>query len=256
MSASPTDNNRVLLVDDDPFNRAGISLYLGSHGYVTLEAGDEAGALAVAERERPWAAVVDIVIPATAHGKAQFDQSVGLRLVRRLKALYPVMGIVIFSAHEDRGNEVWDMVRDGVRGIAYLLKGVRPERLLQALHDVSAGRVILDGIAPAGRPRLAVEILSRLSPDERPWVERAVILIPTLTDTELKVALLLAASQNTQGIVDALHRAYKTVEGHVSHVYEKLGLADVDRRAPHLRKSTLLAKAFMIYELLGDQGNA
>jgi DNA-binding NarL/FixJ family response regulator len=255
VSDPPTDNNRVLLVDDDPFNRAGISLYLGSHGYATLEAGDEATAIALAEQERPWAAVVDIVIPATARGKAQFDQSVGLRLVRRLKALYPVMGIVIFSAHEDRGSEVWDMVREGVRGIAYLLKGVRPERLLQALHDTAAGHVILDGIAPAGRPRLGVEILSRLSPDERPWVERAVMLISTLTDMELKVALLLAASQTTQGIADALNRSLKTVEGHTTHVYEKLGLAEVDRRAPHLRKSTLLAKAFMIYELLGNKGD-
>lgn len=253
MSSPPPGDRSVLIVDDNAFNRDGIAFYLRTLGYSLAEAGDEAGALVEAERCRPWAAVVDIVIPPTEDAQALLSQSVGLRLVRKLKQLDPAMGIIVFSAHEDRGGEVWDLVRDGMRGIAYLLKGVRPERLLQALHDTAAGRVVLDGISPAGRPRLAEEIRDRLSPEERPWVDRAVALLPDLSDREREVALRLANSQNTIGIAAALSITPKTVENHISRVYDKLGLAGVDTRAPHLRKAVLLAKAWMIYELSNDR---
>lgn len=255
MLTPPAENNRVLVVDDNAFNRDGVALYLRSLGYAVLEAGDEAGAFALAQSERPWAAVVDIVIPTNATTKAQISQSVGLRLVRRLKEMDPVMGIVVFSAHEDRGSEVWDLVRDGVRGIAYLFKGIRPERLLKAIHDTAAGRVILDAIAPNSRPKLAEGILNRLTPEERPWVERAVSLMPTLSDREREIALRLADSQNIQGIAAALEIAPKTVENHIGRLYEKLGLNEVDQRAPQLRKSSLLSKACMIYELLSQKGD-
>lgn len=242
-------NNTVLIVDDDAFNRNGINLYLTSHGYSVLEAGDEETAFALAGKHLPHAAIVDIVIPLTPYARASINKSVGIQLVRRFKELDPGMAIVVFSAHEDRGAEVWELVREGNRGIAYLYKGVRPERLLQALHDTVAGQVVLDGIAAAGRPRLAQEITDRLTPEERSWVETAVLLIPTLTEREWEIALRLAFSQNTTGIANSLGIAYKTVENHVTHIYEKLGLDNADRRAPTLRKSSLLAKACMIYDL-------
>lgn len=239
----------VLVVDDDAFNRKGLNLYLSNHGYTVLETGVETEAIALAEQYQPQAAVIDIVIPANPSSRANINKSVGIGLVRKLKQLNPNMGIVVFSAHEDRGAEVWELIRDGQRGIAYLFKGIRPERLLQALRDTTNGQVILDGISPSGRPKLAEEILIRLTPEERPWVEKAVVLLPTLTEREWEVALRLAFSQNTSGIANALDIAYKTVENHVGRVYSKLGLNDVDERAPQLRKSFLLAKACMIYDL-------
>ena len=243
------DTAGVLIVDDDAFNRYGINLYLSNHGYVVHEAGDEATAFAIAQQIMPQAAVVDIVIPTIAEARANIERSVGIHLVRRLKGLNPQMGVVVFSAHEDRGGEIWELVRDGFRGIAYLFKGVRPERLLEALRDTTAGHVILDGIAAESRPKLSEEILKRLSPAERPWVDMAVTLLSTLSDREREVALRLAFSQTTVGIATALGISAKTVENHVSHVYDKLGFKEIDERAPTLRKSSLLAKAYMIYDL-------
>jgi DNA-binding NarL/FixJ family response regulator len=240
-------------VDDNDFNRYGVALYLQSHGYETLEAGDEAAALDQARQHRPMGAIIDIVIPPTAADQALTAQSIGLRLVASLKALDPAMAIVVFSAYEDRGEEILNLIRDGVRGIAYLLKGVRPEELLDALQKTAEGQVVLNPNLATGRPKMADEILNRLTPAERPWVERAVMLMGDLTDTEKKVALRLAASQNTQGIADALQRSPKTVEAHIGSVYDTLGLSKVDERTAGLRKSSLLAKACMIYELLGNK---
>lgn len=249
MENPPAAKLKVLIVDDDTFNRQGVSLYLSTHDYDVLEAGDEETAVMLARAHRPAAAVVDIVIPPHPAARANIDRSVGIRLVRRLKEIDPQMGIVVFSAHEDRGAEVWELVREGLRGIAYLFKGVRAERLLEALRGTLAGQVILEGISPIGRPRLAEEILNQLSEEERPWVEAAVMLMSGLSEREWQVALQLAFSNNTAGIAGALGIAYKTVENHIARIYSKLGLSDVDSRAPHLRKSALLAKACMIYDL-------
>ena len=134
----------------------------------------------------------------------------------RLKALDPALGVVIFSAYEDRGGEIGALIREGVRGIAYVLKGSRPERLRQALDDTRAGHVILDGDAAAGKPQLVQELRDHLSPLERPWVERAVRLMPTLSPREQDVARRLAASHNIQGLVALLGISQKTVEHHVA----------------------------------------
>lgn len=241
--------NLVLIADDNDFNRDGLALYLRDHGYRTVEAGDGATAYELAAAHHPDSAVVDIVMPEAPGGPAQLSHSVGVDLARRLKALDPAMGVVIFSAYEDRGGEIWQLIREGVHGLAYVLKGARPERLRQALEDARAGRVILDGDAAVGKPQLVQELRDRLSPLERPWVERAVRLMPTLSPREQEVARWLAASHNTLGLVTLLGISQKTVEHHIASLYDKLGLSDVDTVAPTLRKATLLAKACMLYEL-------
>lgn len=247
---TPSDETHlVLIVDDNDFNRDGLVLYLRGYGYQTLEAGDAATAYDLAAAHRPDSAVVDIVMPAAPGGLAQISRSVGVDLARRLKALDPAMGVVLFSAYEDRGGEIWELIREGVHGLAYVLKGSRPERLRQALDDARAGHVVLDGDAALGKSQLVQELRDRLSPQERPWVERAVRLMPTLSPREQEVARWLAASHNTQGLIESLGISQKTVEHHISNLYDKLGLSDVDTVAPTLRKATLLAKACMLYDL-------
>ncbi len=248
----------ILVVDDNMFNREGVVMFLRSRGLETFEAADEATAYRSAQTYKPRAAVVDIVIPAAPSQRAQTANSLGLNLVRGLKQLDPAMGIVVFSAHEDRGAEIWSMVRDGMRGIAYLLKGTRPERLYEALVASQAGQVVLEEDVVSNPTQMAREMSTLLSPEERPWVERAVSLIPNLSEREWDVAKRIAASHNNLGIAEALGLAQRTVENYVTTVYSRLQLSEVDRLAPSLRKSVLLAKACMIYELLDagkDPGN-
>jgi DNA-binding NarL/FixJ family response regulator len=250
MIAPALDTMNVLVVEDDVLNRQGVVLYLQMNGYLPLEAGDLETAYAIAMQRKPLAAVVDIVIPPNPNsGRAVISQSVGLTLVKLLKQFDPTMGIVIFSAYEDRGGDIWELVREGTRGLAYLLKGSRPEQLLDALREVRAGQVVLSPEVVTNPVRYAADLNSSLTPLERPWVEQALRRIPELTDKEMQVARLVAGSFNNQGISQVLDITIKTVENHVNRVYAKLGLDAVDDVAPSLRKSTLLAKAFMLYEL-------
>lgn len=250
MTAS--DAGTVLIVEDNQFNRRGLVLYLEDHGYTTLEAADERTALQLAYEQQPSAAILDIVIPARSDQPAISSQSNGLNVLRELKARDPALPVVVFSAHEDRGGEVWRLVRDGMRGVAYLLKGTRPERILQALESTAAGHVILEPDAVTNPAHLVDEMRDRLTPEEAPWVEQGLTRLSTLTEREWEVVLRLTASQNNRGIAEALHISERTADNHVSNIYSKLGYNAIDKQAPTLRKSTLLAKACLLYELSAE----
>jgi DNA-binding NarL/FixJ family response regulator len=177
------------------------------------------------------------------------DYSFGIELARQLKQDYPALGIVLFSAYEDRGGDVLDMIRSGVRGLAYKLKGCAPAALLEALHEVLAGRVLID--PEVTNPRsLADELLARLTDEELPWVEGIMSHFKSLSPREREVAYRLAAAHTTEGIANDLNVAPRTIEHHIGHVYEKLGLRETP--AP-LNRWVLLTKACMIMDLRNEQ---
>jgi DNA-binding NarL/FixJ family response regulator len=239
----------VLLVDDNTFNREGLRLYLQREGFVVFEAGDQQSALDLAQRANVQAAVIDISIPPDATTPSRVQHNCGIHLAGQLKLTQPALGIVLFSAYEDRGGEVLDMIRSGVRGLAYKLKGCAPAALLEALHEVLAGRVLID--PEVTNPRsLAEELIARLTAEERPWVDGILQRFMQLSPREQEVAYRLAAAHTTEGIANDLSVAPRTVEHHIGHVYEKLGL----REAPApLSRWVLLTKACMILDLRNEQ---
>ena len=242
---------KILLVDDDVFNREGIRLYLHSQGAEVVEAGDVATAWSLTESAAPDVAVLDISIPPSPDSPSRSSHNLGVQLANRIKRAHPDLGVVLFSAYEDRGSEVLEMIREGVRGIAYKLKGCPPSALLSAIHDVMAGRVVIDPEVHANQRGLAEELLKRLTAEERVWVENAVKEFNGLTPREQEIAHRLAASHNTEGIAQALSLSPKTAENYIGHVYEKLGLNEMGKQAPNLRKVVVLAKACMIFDLQG-----
>ena len=239
----------ILLVDDNIFNRDGIRLYLSRKGFNIQEAGDEATAWDLAQNQHFTAAVVDISIPPDAETPVRSEHSYGIRLARRLKESQPTLGVVLFSAYEDRGAEVLDMVREGVRGMAYKLKGSHPETLLQAIQDVIAGRVVIDPDVHANRPELADQLFDHLAPEEKTWVQYALQNFEALTPREKEIAHRVAAAHNTQSIAQALTLTPKTVENYTGRVYDKLGFSEIGTETSGLRKAVLLAKVCMIQDL-------
>ena len=239
----------VLVADDDVFNREGIRLYLSRQGFEVAEAGDEESAWKAVCAGPPQAAILDISMAARTGTRAQASDNAGLRLARRIKERHPAVGVVLFSAYDDRGGEVLDLLREGARGLAYKLKGCAPPALLATIEEVVAGRVIIDPEVHANPIALADEMLKRLTPDERHWVDLAASRFGDLTPKEREIAHRLAASHNTEGIARAAGVTVKTAENYVGQLYEKLGLNEIGREAPHLRKVVVLAKLCMIEDL-------
>lgn len=239
----------ILLVDDNVFNRDGIRLYLTRKGFSIQEAGDETTAWRLAQNQAFVAAVVDISIPPDPDTPVRSEHSFGIHLARKLKERDPALGVVLFSAYEDRGAEVLDMVREGVRGMAYKLKGSQPEALLQAIQDVIAGRVVIDPDVNANRPELADQLFERLKPEEKTWVQFALKNFHELTPREKEIAHRVAAAHNTQSIAQALTLTPKTVENYTGRIYDKLGFSEIRTETSGLRKAVILAKVCMIQEL-------
>lgn len=239
----------VLVVDDDVLNRDGICLFLQGHGFHVREAGDAHNAWQAVQEHEPDVAILDIVLPAGPRISAQHHRSMGVSLAGRIKEAYPQIGVVLFSAHDDRGNRVWDLLHAGHAGIVYTLKGRPPETLLRGIRDAYAGRVVLDpGVMGASHP-LADEFVHQLEEVERPWVVHAARRMQRLTPREREVVKRVAASYNVEGIADYLGISSKTVENHITTVYTKLGLSQIADDAPALRKAVILAKACILHEL-------
>lgn len=239
---------KILLVDDDMFNRDGVSRYLHQHGYAVVEAQCAASALRLLDTEKPDAALVDIVIPAASTTSIDPQDSQGVQLAMQIKRKLPAIGVVIFSAFEDRGRELFEAVGQGMRGIGYQLKGCRPSTLHQALRDVMAGRVaIAKGVT--GHRSGARQLTQRLHDAEREWVIIAAKRMSSLTQREYEVAERVAAAHSTKHIAASLNLTPKTVENYIRRTYSKLGLMLMRTSAPELRQAIILAKAFMLYEL-------
>lgn len=236
---------RLLIVDDDPFMREGLRLFFDSRGFEVLAAEDARQAWQCIETAAPEAVLVDLALPADIH--APPETAVGLDLVRRIKAAYPAIGVVILSAHEHYLDEVLALIRGGVRGLGYKLKGRRSANLLLALERVLAGHIEIDPEVRVARPGLVEEILRQLTPDERPWVEQALASFPSLTPQEARAAHLLAASNTTHGLARRLN--ILRADALITRVYNKLGLDNPTLAGMELRQVALLIKTCQIWDL-------
>lgn len=241
----------VLIVDDDAFVRAGLRGLLESADYQVREAGSRNGALQIAQAEPLTAAVIDISIPSEEGVRSWSMTTEGLALVRALKRQAPDLGVIVYSAYADHLEAVMELLGEGVRGLAYRLKGRRADDLLDLLVRVGQGQVEIDAEVNGARPDLGQALLERLSAEERPWVERALRGLGQLTPQESRAAQLLARSHSPSGVAEQLgiHRA----DGVIGRLYVKLGLDAVADVAPQLRAIGLLIKAYQIRELSGAQ---
>ncbi len=91
LAAAPTDpapaGPTVLIIDDDPLVRRIYVTGLGARGLIPIAAADGASGIDMAARLVPAAAVVDLVLP---------DMD-GSEVVRRLRAVHPMMPIAVLS---------------------------------------------------------------------------------------------------------------------------------------------------------------
>lgn len=238
----------ILLVDDDPFNREGVKLYLEQRGCQVVEAGDAQTAWEIAQTSTFDAAVIDIVIPEKPNERFQVDHGNGVKLTARLKDAHPSLGIVLFSAYEGFGQDVFRLIQEGKRGIAYKLKGCRPRELYDSLLLVKNGQIAIDAEVTAERSS-ARAYLSFLEADERNWVILAAKRIPELSPREYEIAQLISSAHISANIAESLALAPKSVDNVRNRIYQKLGLSELEGSVPPLSKPILLAKAFILHEL-------
>lgn len=191
---------RVFLVDDHEIVRRGLRDLLESDPRIEVvgEAGTAAAARTGILSTRPDVAVLDGRLP---------DGS-GVEVARDVRSADPGIRVLVLTSYDD-DEALFAAITAGASG--YLLKQMRGDDLVDAVHRVAAGQSLLD-------PAVTARVLDRLRGGGRPDRLRS------LTEQESRILAHIAEGQTNRQIAEALGVAEKTVKNHVSAVLGKLGL--------------------------------
>ncbi len=191
---------RVVIVDDHALLRAGTRQILADADGIEVvgEAADGDEAVAVVATLDPDVLLLDIRMP----GRN------GIEVSRHLASIGASTRIVVLSAYDDE-DYVRAALAAGVAG--YLLKTMPGDELARAVRAVHAGMTVLD---PAVSAVLAQPLRSAATAGSAAglsWREREVVG-------------LVAEGLANKTIAGRLGISTRTVEGHLNHVFTKLGV--------------------------------
>jgi DNA-binding NarL/FixJ family response regulator len=198
---------RVLIADDQPLVRRGLSLILSPDPSFEVVGEAENGAQAVdlARRLRPDVVVMDIRMPV-------LD---GVAATAELAAAVPTCRVLALSTF-DMDEYVVGALRAGAYG--FLPKDSSPEDLSAAIRTVHAGEA-------AVAPRLLTRLISTYvtAPrDTRP----APAGLGELTPREVEVWRLMATGLDNTEIARALELSLSTVKNYITSIFDKLAVRD------------------------------
>lgn len=136
-----SSKTRVLVVEDDAIQRAGIRDYLLRQSMDVNEASNTADALQLVEEWAPDVVVLDIAIPPRHGEEVNIRDTEGIRLAQRIKEQDPQIGIVLCSNYPYHRTEVLELVgQKDYKGFVYLFKaGTPPRGYLDAIYQAKAG---------------------------------------------------------------------------------------------------------------------
>ena len=188
---------RVLAADDHPLALAGLRQLLAALDDIALVGAAASGeeAVRLAAEHAPDVVLMDLEMPG-------MD---GIQATRELLARRPATAVVVLTSFSDR-ERILAALDAGAVG--YLLKDVEPDELARAIHAAARGQSPL-------HPRAARELL-----DQRQE------LGPQLTAREEEVLALLAHGLPNKLIARRLSISERTVKGHLTHVFERIGVTD------------------------------
>ncbi len=189
---------RVLLADDHTIVRAGIRRFLEQPGDIEIvaEAEDGETAKTLIAQHKPDVAVLDIQMP----------KASGIEVTRWIRANIQGVGVLILTAYDDTPY-VMGVLQAGANG--YVLKTASPEELIQAVHDVHAGKSALDA-------SIARKVMTQM------FDQHKASAFQPLTEREMQVLQLAAKGYTNKAIAVQLDISDRTVQGHLAHIFNKL----------------------------------
>jgi len=199
----------VLVADDDPVVRFGLSMMLrGAPDLrVVAEAGDGAEAIALAARHRPHVVLMDIRMPGTD----------GITATETLRARTPAPQVVVLTTF-DADAHVLRALRAGAAG--FLVKATPPDELVVAIRHAAQGRPVL---SPEVTRRLIDRVAGTEQDTRRDAARRK---LDSLAERERAVAIEIGAGRSNAESAARHHIGVATVKTHVSAILTKLDLTN------------------------------
>ena len=190
---------RVVIADDHRVVRVGLEQLLQTFDDVEFLGAGAGGeeAVALCTEHRPDVLLLDLSMP-------DVD---GIEVTKRLREASPDTKVVVFTSFSDRERIVQAL---DAGAVGYLLKDAEPEELHAAVQAASRGEAPIT-------PRAAAALLA----DRR---ERPAEVALTVREREV-LSLVVEGLANKQ-IARRMGISEKTVKGHLTNLFQRIGVAD------------------------------
>lgn len=212
-----TTRTRVLVVDDQPLIRRGLSLLLAADPAIDVvgQAANGEEAIDLVAKLAPHVVLMDLQMPVLG----------GVPATRRIVTAHPSVHVVVLTTF-DTDDLIFEAIRAGAQ--AYLLKDARESEVIETIQAVRRGESRLS-------PQIARKVMEqfRCLPAAPIAAEApAGVGAPTeaeqdpgpdaLTKREQRILAFLAEGKSNREIAAAVFLAEGTVKNHVSRIMEKL----------------------------------
>ena len=197
---------RILLADDHPIIRFGLSCLLGSHAgwEVCGEAGDGRDAVAKCKQLKPDLIILDICLPILN----------GVDTARQILKYNPAQSILILTSVESE-QVIRDCLEAGVRG--WVFKSDGTEDLTTAVEAMQRGKSIFSS-------RVSDLIVDGY---KRHRVDPDAAKLPKLSPREREVVQLVSEGKASKEVAAILNVTLATAETHRSNIMQKLKLHSI-----------------------------
>jgi two-component system, NarL family, response regulator LiaR len=194
---------RVLVVEDQNVVREGIVAILSFQPDIEVvgEAQDGIQAVELAQKNRPDAILLDMVMP----------RQDGLTTIPQLRTVAPNARILVLTSFAE-SDRVYQAIKAGALG--YMLKDITRTQLLQSIRDVAAGRASI-------HPSIAMKVIHEFNQSSKDAYSTK-----TLTRRELEALRLIARGLSNQEIAALLVVNERTIAKYVSSILNKLHVAN------------------------------
>lgn len=202
-----------MIVDDHPLFRQGLRRAVETKPdlRVVAEADDGEVALRTAQEIQPQVMILDINLPSLN----------GIQVTQKIKRKMPHLGIILLTGYHDE-EQALHAIRAGAS--AYFSKDVTPQRLVEAIHQVYAGKWVIGEQVLEGEG-MTSWLMNRLERIALPGASEEEQFVP-LSPREMEILQYTARGQSNKEIARTLRISEQTVKNHLSSILRKLPARD------------------------------
>ncbi len=218
---------KLFIVEDYHLTRMGLVAVLSEFPQLRFvgEAESAEEALQQIDREPPEVLLLDLGLPGMN----------GIEMAQEVRRRWPEIKIVILTSHNQEEEVIAAL---GAGAQAYVLKDVKPERLVHVIETVHEGAVWLD-------PAIASMVLTLVNtPAALGMVKKAPAegteTESELTQRELEVLQLIVEGKSNPEIAEQLCISIHTAKAHVGSILNKLCVNDRVQAAIKALKENLV----------------